>query len=336
MARSPISGRQPVGRVLTSGVMSRHPAEVAFLQQLHDAVAAGDLADEQTAKEVSEIAAQILPFVLEADDVDHAPLIGTLTLGRPGADLVPVPASDRCVVLVERQLPTLAHLVAKALAAALPTREDGDRLKLQLDDQTWEATLTAGHPAVQRFVEAMVATKREGPHTAPDYVGDPELEPLVSTMRQVIEWLEVAQPYAHFAAGHHTTAARRPWMEAIGTFERFDWTAAQDHEAVARAAMAVLNRARQVFGDVRLVAWTLDAWMTTQMLIAGSAAIVEGLGQERFDDLIDAYAERRGLYRAILEQDEELRPSLALVALLEPIMAQFWEQTVQALMPVEG
>jgi len=316
----------------------RHPAEIAFLQQLHEAVSRGEqppgVHDDTTEKEVAEAAEQILPFVLEPDAIDHAPLLGALPLGRPGADLVPVPDSDRCVVLVERQFPELAHLVAKALAAALPTREDGDRLQLHLEDQTWEATLTAGHPAVQRFVEAMVATQLQGPGSAPQYVGDPELEPVVSTVRQVIEWFEVAQPYAHFAAGHHTTAGRRSWLESLGSYERFDWTADQDHEAVARASMAVLNRARQAFGDVRMAAWALDSWLTMQMLIAGGAAVVQGLGQEAFDNLVEAHAERRGLYRAILEQDEELRPSLALVALLEPIMAQFWEHSVQALLAV--
>jgi len=313
-----------------------HPAEIAFLQQLRDALAAAGAVpmvdDDEVAKAVAEIAEQIVPFVLAAEAVDGAPLAGALALGRPGADLVPVTGTDRAVVLVEQQFPALVHLVAKALAAALPTREDGERLQLQLDDQTWEAALGEGHPAVQRYVEAMIATQRDGPASAPDYVGDPELEPLVSTMTQVIEWFELAQPYAHFAAGHHATAARRPWLESLGAFERFDWTAEQDHEAVARASMAVLNRARQTFGDVRLVAWALDAWLTTQMLIAGGAAIVQGLGQETFDGLIETHAERRALYRAILEEDEQLRPCLALVALLEPILAQFWEQTVQALM----
>ena len=315
---------------------SPHHVEIAFLQQLHDVEAAADptsaAPDQASAKEVAEIAESIVPFVLEADAVDQAPLVGTLTLGRPGADLIPVPGSDRCVVLVERQFPALAHLVAKALAAALPTREQDDRLQLQLDDETWEATLASGHPAVERFVEAMLATQLQGPRSAPEYIGDPELEPLVSTMQQVIEWFEVAQPYAHVAAGHHVSATRRPWLESLGTYERFDWTAEQDHEAVARASMAVLNRARQAFGDVRLVAWALDAWLTTQMLIAGGAAVVQGLGQETFESLIETHAERRGLYRAILEQDEDLRPSLALVALLEPILAQFWEQSVQAFM----
>lgn len=163
---------------------SRHPAEVAFLQQLHDAVSAASpvpaVADDEVAHDVADAAAQMLPLVLEGEALDRAPLVGLFSLGRPGAGLVPVPHSDRSVVLVERQFPALAHLVAKALAAALPTRED-ERL-------------------------------------------------------------------------------------------------------------------------------------------------------EAFDELIDAHAERRGLYRAILEQDEELRPALAPVALLEPIMAQFWEQTVQALM----
>ena len=319
---------------------SRHPAEIAFLQQLRDALTGAGAApivdDDEVAKAVVEISEQIVPFVLEARAVDGAPLAGALALGRPEADLVPVTGTDRTVVLVEQQFPALVHLVAKALAAALPTREDGERLQLQLGDQTWEAALGGGHPAVQRYVEAMIATQRDGPASAPDYVGDPELEPLVSTMTQVIEWFELAQPYAHFAAGHQATAARRPWLESLGAFERFDWTAEQDHEAVARASLAVLNRARQTFGDVRLVAWALDAWLTTQMLIAGGAAIVQGLGQETFDGLVQTHAERRALYRAILEEDEELRPCLALVALLEPILAQFWEQTVQALMTVEA
>ena len=323
-------------RVTVESMSGRHPAEIAFLQQLHEAVLRGEqppgVPDDTAEKEVNEAVEQILPFVLEPDAIDQAPLVGTLPLGRPGADLVPVPESDRCVVLVERQFPMLAHLVAKALVAALPTREDGERLHLHLEDETWEATLTAGHPAVQRFVEAMVALQRQGPGSAPAYVGDPELEPVVNTVRQVIEWFEVAQPYAHFAAGHHTTATRRPWLESLGSYERFDWTVDQDHEAVTRASMAVLNRARQAFGDVRMAAWALDAWLTMKMLIAGGVAIAHGQGQEAFDNLVEPHAERRGLYRAMLEQDEELRPSLALVALLEPIMAQFWEHTVQALM----
>ena len=329
---------------------ARHPAEIAFLQRLHDAISGVDptpeILDDDAEKELKESVEEILPFVLEPDAIDQAPLIGALPaiarsataglpLGAASADLVPVPESDRCVVLVGRQFPVLAHLVAKALVAALPTREDGERLHLHLEDETWEATLTAGHPAVQRFVEAMVALQRQGPGSAPSYVGDPELEPVVNTVRQVIEWFEVAQPYAHCAAGHHTTASRRPWLESLGSYERFDWIADQDHEAVARASMAVLNRARQAFGDVRMAAWALDAWLTMKMLIAGGAAIVQGQGQEAFDDLIAPHAERRGVYRAMLEQDEELRPSLALVALLEPIMAQFWEHSVQALMAAE-
>ena len=315
-----------------------HPDEIAFLQRLHDAIAGGEptpeVLDHDTDKELTEAVEEILPFVLEPDAIDEAPLIGAFPLGSLGADLVPVPESDRCVVLVERQFPVLAQLVAKALVAALPTREDGERLHLHLEDETWEATLTAGHPAVQRFVEAMVATQRQGPGSAPVYVGDPELQPVVDTVRQVIEWFEVAQPYAHVAAGHHTTASRRPWLESLGSYERFAWTDDQDHEAVARASMAVLNRARQAFGDVRMAAWALDAWLTMKMLIAAGVAVVQGQGQEAFDHLIEPHAERRGLYRAMLEQDEELRPSLALVALLEPIMAQFWEHSVQALMAV--
>ena len=258
-----------------------------------------DIGDDETARAVAEIAEQIVPFVLEPDAVDQAPLVGALTLGRPGADLVPVPGSDRCVVLVERQFPTLAHLVAKALAAALPTREDGDRLQLQLDDETWEATLGAGtsggaavcrgdgrDPAAGAAQRARVCrrpgTRAAGQH---DAAGDRVVRG--GAALRTLSRRDITRP----------RRAGRGWNRS-GSFERFDWTAEQDHEAVARASMAVLNRARQTFGDVRLVAWALDAWLTTQMLIAGGAAVVQGLGQETFDSLIETHAERRGLYRA--------------------------------------
>lgn len=281
---------------------------------------------------LTQVVEDILPFVLEAEAIDDAPLAGSLPLAHPGAELVPVPGSERMLVVVERQFPVLAHLVAKALAAALPARVDGDRLQLALADDSWQATLTADHPAVQRFVEVMVATQSESPSAAPQYAGDPELEVVVTSVRQAIEWFELAQPYAHYAAGHHATAAREPWLEEIGPFERFAWTEEQDHDAVARAVMAVLNRSQQAYGDVRMAAWALDAWLTTRMLVAGGAAVVQGLGQEVFDRLVERHADRRGLFRAMLEQDETLRPALGMAAVLEPIMEQFWEHTVQALL----
>jgi hypothetical protein len=326
---------------------ARHPDQIEFLHQLQQALL--EPADppgpadrsvwRPTPFEVpsaygilTQVVEDILPFVLEDAAIDEAPLVGSLPLARPEAELVPIPGSGRLLVVVERQLPVLAHLVAKALAAALPAQVEGDRLQLALDDESWQAALTADHPAVQRFVEAMVAAQSESPSAAPQYLGDPALEAVVSTLRQAIEWFELAQPYAHYAAGHHESAAREPWLEEIGPYERFAWTEAEEREAVVRALMAVLNRSQQAYGDVRMAAWALDAWLTTRMLIAGSPAVVEGLGQGVFDTLVARHAERRSLFRAMLEEDDALRPALGMVAVLEPVMEQFWEHTIQALL----
>ncbi len=61
---------------------------------------------------------------------------------------------------------------------------------------------------------------------------------------------------------------------------------------------------------MRLVAWALDAWLTTRMLIAGGAAIGQGLGQEAFDSLIEAHAERL----RTLSRDPRTRRGTAAVA----------------------
>lgn len=327
--------------------MPRHPDEIAFLHRLQQALLDGPAAAGPSAPAVwrptpfevpdayailTQVVDDILPFVIDEAAVGDAPLVGSLPLPHPGAELVPVPGSDRTLVVVERQFPVLAHLVCKALAAALPARVEGDRMQLALDDDTWHAALTPDHPAVRRFVEVMVTAQSQAPASAEQYDADPALLPVVNSMRQAIEWYEVATPYAHHAAGHHASATRVPWLEEIESSERFAWTAEQEREAVARALMAVLNRSRQVVGDLRMTAWALDSWLTTQMLIAGAPAVVHGLGQEVFDRLVEGPAQRRGLFRALLEQDEDLRPALGTAAVLEPVMEQFWEHTVEALL----
>jgi hypothetical protein len=81
-----------------------------------------------------------------------------------------------------------------------------------------------------------------------------------------------------------------------------------------------------------MVVWALDAWLATRMLIAGAPMVVKGLSQDVFERHVDRHAERRGLLRALLEDDDDLRPSLVVASALEPIMAQFWEETIRALM----
>jgi hypothetical protein len=81
-----------------------------------------------------------------------------------------------------------------------------------------------------------------------------------------------------------------------------------------------------------MVVWALDAWLATRMLIAGAPMVVKGLSQDVFERHVDRHADRRALLRALLEEDDELRPSLVVASALEPIMAQFWEHTIQALM----
>lgn len=310
-----------------------HPDDLAFLLHLRQHLAADEPEPSDAERKVlGELVDEVLPFVVPADEVNAAPAWDLLPLGRPAADLVPVTGSPgRAVVVCDTQLLAVAHLVSVALAAALPAKVEGDRLQLLLDDEGWEALLTRDHPAVQTFVDAIVAVHTNDGAEAAEAAIDERRDAIVSTLQQVIAWFELAVPYAHAAAGHVESAERRSWLEGEVAVERFEWSAEEDQDAVARAVFAVLHRGRQAFGDLRMVVWALDAWLTTAMLVAAGPAVIHGLGQDVFERLVERPAERRGLLRAMLERDDELRPALAVAAALEPIMQQFWEHAIDAL-----
>ena len=306
--------------------------------------------DERQA--VADLVGDILPFVIDEGDLDSAPAWDLVPFGRPVAELIPVTdIPDETVVVIDRQLLAVTHRVASAFAIALPAKVDGDRLQLQIDDDveagdededpdgdppppTWALELTADHPAVQTYVDAMLALQNWEaiPDEAPPL--DPLREPIVATMQQVSAWFEMALPFAHVAAGHDLAEGteRLPWIEGEFVVDRFQWDEDQDEEATARALLAVINRGKQVFGDLRMAVWALDSWLATRMLIAGAPMVVKGLAQDVFERNVNRHAERRALLRALLEDDDELRPTLVVASALEPIMAQFWEHTIQALM----
>ena len=310
--------------------------------------------DERQA--VADLVGDILPFVIDEGELDSAPAWDLVPFGRPVAELIPVTdIADETVVVIDRQLLAVAHRVATAFAMALPAKANGDRLQLQIDDDDeeaslqaredddpdaeppppgWALELTADHPAVQTYVDAMLALQNWEaiPDEAPPL--DPIREPIVATMQQVSAWFEMALPFAHIASGHDIDedTERLPWIEGEFVVDRFQWDEDQDEEATARALLAVINRGKQVFGDLRMAVWALDSWLATRMLIAGAPMVVKGLAQDVFERNVNRHVERRALLRALLEDDDELRPTLDVASALEPIMAQFWEHTIQALM----
>jgi hypothetical protein len=325
-----------------------------FLTELRRHLETAD--DEITPDErqaVADLVGDILPFVIDEVELDSAPAWDLVPFGRPVAELIPVTdITDETVVVIDRQLLAVANRVATAFAMALPAKVNGDRLQLQLDDDverdeddvetgdddspppSWALELTADHPAVQTYVDAMLALQNWEPILDEAPPIEPIREPIVATMQQVSAWFEMALPFAHVASGHDIDEGteRLPWIEGEFVVDRFQWDDDQDEEATARALLAVINRAKQVFGDMRMAVWALDSWLATRMLIAGAPMVVKGLAQDVFERNVNRHVERRALLRALLEDDDELRPTLDVASALEPIMAQFWEHTIQALM----
>ena len=323
----------------------------SFLTELRRHHADGDedvSAEERQA--VGDLVDDIIPFVLDQDDAASAPAWDLLPLGRPVAELIPVTDLEaETAVVIDRHLLAVAHRVATAFAMALPATVDGDRLQLAIDDTAeadadgddadapppaWALALTADHPAVNTYVGAMLSLQHWEALPDAETGIDPHLEPAVATLQQVMAWYEIALPFAHVASGHHTNEGteRLPWIEGEFTADRYAWDEDQDEEATVRAIYAVINRGTQVFGDLRMVVWALDAWLATRMLIAGAPMVVKGLSQDVFERHVDSHAERRALLRGLLEDDDDLRPSLVVAAALEPIMARFWDETIRALM----
>jgi hypothetical protein len=309
----------------------------------------GDEVSAEERQAIADLTGDIVPFVLDGEDVAAAPAWDLVPMGRPVAELIPVPdIKGEAAVVIDRHLLQVVNRVATAFAMALPATVDGDRLQLDLgpdrdadadaDEESpppaWALGLTADHPAVQTYVGAMLALQLWDALPDSGVAIDPTREPIVTTLQQAMAWFEIAMPFAHVASGHvaNDETERLPWIEGDFTADRYAWDEEQDEEATVRAIYAVVNRGKQVFGDLRMVVWALDAWLATRMLIAGAPMVVKGLSQDVFERHVDRHADRRALLRALLEEDDELRPSLVVASALEPIMAQFWEHTIQALM----
>jgi hypothetical protein len=187
------------------------------------------------------------------------PVIGTLPTRLLEPLMVRVPGSDEVVLVIDGSLLTYVHLLAKAVAHALPfdILEHDPDVPLPLLPG-WEHEIDPDGEATQRFVELMMAAISGNTASAPVYAPDPGSEQTVASLCECMELFIVAREYARLAEAEHLAAGAEQRSAHGETFEALVWTARQELHADALGLALMLSAADDKGESPRVAFWSAD------------------------------------------------------------------------------
>ena len=259
---------------------------------------------------LSDLALAVTVGVRRFRDIDEVPMVGTLPIGAPLSFLLRVPDSPKHIVLVDTQFAVFANLLAKACAQALLPARDMSR-------NSWAGALgMPGHPAVDRYVELMLATLGGGPATAPSYLPDSYWQSLAGELRTAIEVFVLAEPIAHIAMGHVHAAPPTPLAAIHREAETYAWTRRQQAECFVMR-LRVMEAVFELTGrpSKRLGYWAIEMFLFSLALLQTIAARRRGLRTrggsrpaEEMAWLRDVLRRMNGEHSRALELIERLAP----------------------------
>jgi hypothetical protein len=277
---------------------------------------------------LSDLALAITVAVRKFRDIDEVPMVGTLPIGAPLSFLLRVPDSPNHIVLVDTQFAVFANLLAKACAQALLPARDMSR-------NSWAGALDMpGHPAVDRYVELMLATLGGGPATAPSYLADSYWQSLAGELRTAIEVFVLAEPIAHVAMGHVDAAAPTPLPAIHSDAETYSWTRRQQAECFVMR-LRVMEAVFELTGrpNKRLGYWAIEMFLFSLALLQTIAARRRGTRGRA----ASRPAEQMAWMREILRRMEgERSRALGSIDRLAPIKSAFARHLEAALNRGEG
>jgi hypothetical protein len=264
---------------------------------------------------LSDLALAITVALRKFRDLDEVPMVGTLPIGAPLSFLVRVPDSHNHIVLVDTQFAVFANMLAKASAQALLPARDMSR-------NSWAGALgMPGHPAVDRYVELMMATLGGGPATAPSYLADSYWQRLAGELRTAIEVFVLAEPIAHLAMGHAETAAPARLDAIHRDAEGYAWTRRQEAECFVMR-LRVMEAVFDLTGrpNKRLGYWAIDMFLFSLALLQTIAARRRGSRPPGASRAVEQMAWMRDVLRRM---EGERSRSIGLIERLAPIKSAF-------------
>jgi hypothetical protein len=162
------------------------------------------------------------------------PTFGTLETGQVNAMTIAVPGAGDHVIVFEEQLFIFALLMSKAVAQAVPYREEDGQYRFAVGDDDIIAEMTRNSAAQHRFNQALLAYAVSGRTTdAPQYVLEDVVQMrLTAWLLDAMELFVVGHEYGHVLLGHLTeTNAQRRMLPADVPVDEIEYSWLQEHAA---------------------------------------------------------------------------------------------------------
>lgn len=269
------------------------------------------------------------------------PVVGTLPTRLLEPLMVRVPGTDEVVLLMDGGLLTYVHLLAKAIAHALPADLwDGELMEPGETADAWERTFDPEGVATQRFIELMMAAVTGTPASAPMYTPKPSCEQTTAALCECMELFIVGREYARLAEGDHLTAGTEPRQAFGQNFEALVWTVSQELHADALGFGLMLAAAGEKGESARLAYWSADILLASFGIIERATMALQSpvaLPMVALPPTI--FDERRTQLQVLVRQLEGGSRALAFAAALDPIvrtLAERFEMVLQGARPGAG
>lgn len=187
------------------------------------------------------------------------PVVGTLPTRLLEPLMIRVPASEEVVLVVDGSLLTYVHLLAKAVAHALPLEFlDGDAVFDTPETPGWEEAIDPDGSATHRFTELMLAAISGSAASAPGYAPEPLCEQVTASLCECMELFIVAREYARLCEGDHLVAGTERRRAFDQAFDALVWDARQEFRADALGLGLMLAAADDKGESPRVALWSAD------------------------------------------------------------------------------
>lgn len=196
--------------------------------------------------------------------VPVSPVLGTLPTRLLEPLMLPVPASDEVVIVVDGGLLTYAHTLAGSLALAAPFElVEPEAFVPARPPAGLDSRIDPTGEASRQFIDLVLAVAASGPAAAPAGHVDAATEPMAAALCDAMETFLIGREYGRLLHGDQLgTPVERRWVHGQPC-EAFRWTRAQELEADVVGLALVVSAAIDRGESARLAWWGVDTLLAS-------------------------------------------------------------------------
>lgn len=276
------------------------------------------------------------------EEVEHAaetlglhvpvrPLVGTLPTQLLEPLMLLVPDSEDVVVVVDGNLLTYAHQLAKAVAQALPLHL-GETGPHEPDSGRWPVGRHVPEKAVRRFNELMLSVMSGNPSLAKPYLPEPSYELVATELCDCMELFIVAREYARLIDRDYLRSSTEPRVACGERFQALRWSSDQEMRADGLGLALTLTAAAERGDSLSWAFFAVDALLASFAILERSLPILsQPAGVPLLPGVPAAHDTRRLLVRDVLRQWEGGQRVVAFADALKPLLTSLSDHFEAAL-----